>query len=249
MQTPHRLLRADAHDFDRNPPPLSTKERERHDRILDVGRSILARRGRHAVNLAGLAAALRITASTLRRYFPDLDALLCEILRLHVRDIAREIGKIPHDAPDRNQQRRAAYLAFTRTALGGFTEAHLLLVRDRHTLPDDSLSAIEQTRIALGFNLAGGMAYEALSHLDNPFLTPARIEAILALPEAAEIIPTVTAAPTRVATEIPPLTPANIAFTDWQDTTTLDDEKPGAWIYTAGIPPVRHDNVSRGPPP
>jgi AcrR family transcriptional regulator len=242
MQTSHRLLRADAERFDRNPPPLSAKERERHDRILEVGRSILAHRGRHAVSLVGLAVALRMAPPTLRRHFPDLDALLCEILRTHLREIAVEIGKIPHTAPDRNQQRRAAYLAFTRTALGGFTEAHRLLVRDRHTLPDDLLAAIEETRIALGFNLAGNMAHEALSHLDNPFLTPARIEAILALPEEAEIIPPhhVTAETQPAAAPEPAPPPA---FNDWGATATLAGEKPGDWIYAAGIP-----KLSRGPP-
>jgi AcrR family transcriptional regulator len=241
MQTPHRLLRADAQEFDRNPPDLSPRERARHDRILEVGRAILARRGRHAVSFTGLAAALRMAPATLRRHVPDLDALLCEILRQHLRDIATEIGKIPHAAPDRNRQRRAAYLAFTRTAFGGFTEAHLLLVRDRHTLPDDVLPAIEETRLALGGNLAGDMACEALSHLDNPFLSPARIEAILALPEPAEIIPE------PVSLEIPPPSspppPQSLAHNHWCETTTLANEKPGSWIYAAGIP-----TMSRGPP-
>jgi len=254
MQTPHRLLRADAACFDRNPPLFSAKERERHDRILEVGRSILARRGRHAVSLAGLAVALRMTSPTLRRHFPDLDALLGEILRQHLHEIAVELGKIPHDAPDRNRQRRAAYLGFTRTALGGFTEAHLLLVRDRHTLPDDLLSTIEETRFLLGGNLAGDMACEALSHLDNPFLSQARIEAILALPEKSEILPTATAAPIQAATAAPikatadpappaPAPPPPLAPDHWQSTATLDGEKPGDWIYAAGIP-----SVSRGPP-
>jgi len=242
MQTPLRLLRADAQDFDRNPPDLSPREWAQYDRIVEVGRSILARRGCHAVSLAGLAQALRMAPTTLRRHFPDMDALLGTILRQHLRNIAIEIGKIPHSTPDLHRQRRAAYLAFTRTALGGFTEAHLLLVRDRHTLPDDILPSIEQTRLALGGNLAGDMACEALSHLDNPFLAPPRIEAILALPEAAEIIPAAIArAPIAAKIQPPPKLPA--AENQWQETTTLENATPGAWIYTAGIP-----KVSRAPP-
>jgi hypothetical protein len=53
-----------------------------------------------------------------------------------------------------------------------------------------------------------GLAYEALSHLDNPFISPARIEVILALSEPAETIAEPVAAEPVAAETLPPRPPA-----------------------------------------
>jgi AcrR family transcriptional regulator len=180
MHTPHRILRADAEDLERTPPELTQREQERDDRILTLGQGIMARRGSHALTMSGLAQALRIGAGTLRRHFVDLDALLAALLHRHLRDIVRALAEIPQDAPNRPQKLRAAYLAFTRSDLGGLTEAHLLLVRDRHLLPEDLLTPIERRRQAIGDRLAPGQAEAALGLLDMPCLDAPRIEAALA---------------------------------------------------------------------
>src|SRR5271163_3368876 len=143
MRTPDRILRADAQNLERDPPDLTPREQEQLTRILTLAEGILARRGIHTMTATGLAHALSIGPGTLRRHFSDLDVLLATLIRGHLRKIAHALREVPQDAPDRPQKLRAAYLAYTRATQGGFTEAHLLLVRDRHLLPEDLLAPIE----------------------------------------------------------------------------------------------------------
>jgi AcrR family transcriptional regulator len=180
MRTPDRLLRADAEDLERDPPELTPREQEQYTRILTLSEGIMARRGTHTMTLTGLAHALSMGAATLRRHFSDLDALLATLLCRHLRKLACAINKIPHDAADRPQKMRAAYLAYTRTDLGGYTDAHLLLVRDCNLLPEDLFTNIEGTRRDLGDILAYGHSEAALNLLDTRTLDAACIEAALA---------------------------------------------------------------------
>jgi AcrR family transcriptional regulator len=180
MRTPDRLLRADAEELERDPPELTHRELEQFNRILTLAEGILARRGIHTMTLAGLAHALCIGTATLRRRFSDLDILLATLLRRHLRKLAYAVSKIPHDAADRPQKMRAAYLAYTRTDVGHYTDAHLLLVRDRHLLPEDLLTGIEATRRDLGNTLAHGFSEDVLTLLDLRTLNASRIEATLA---------------------------------------------------------------------
>jgi AcrR family transcriptional regulator len=179
MNTPARILRATAERHHRRPEP-TPRQLASEDRILAVARTVMAEHGRDTITLAGMALALRIAASTLRHYFCDLDALLSEILCRHLQRLAYALGDVPHDAPDRLPRMRAAYLAHTRTIQGGFTEAHLLLVRDRHLLPGDLLPRIEALRHDLGDILAYGHAEEVLALLDDRELNAPAIEARLA---------------------------------------------------------------------
>ena len=167
MRTPNRILRADAEQLERDPPDLSPREAEQFTRILTVAEPILARRGIHTMTLPGLAEALRMSPRTMRRHFSDLDALLATLLRRHLRKLAYAIGKVPNDAADRAQKMRAAYLAYTRTDLGFYTDAHLLLVRDRNLLPEDLFTNIEGARRDLGDTLAYGHSEAALNLLDT----------------------------------------------------------------------------------
>jgi AcrR family transcriptional regulator len=180
MRTPDRLLRADAEELERNPPDLTPCEAEQYTRILTLAVGIMARRGMHTMTFSGLAHALCMGTRTLRRHFSDLDALLATMLRAHLRKLAYAIGKIPHDAADRPQKMRAAYLAYTRTDLGTHTDAHLLLVRDRTLLPEDLFTTIERTRRDLGEMLAYGHSEAALNLLDTCSLEAPCIEAALA---------------------------------------------------------------------
>jgi len=196
MHTPPRILRAEIEDIPGARQRLSARERERQAVILAAGRRVLVNHGRAGIRLADLAIALGMAPATIRRYFPDLDDLLGEILRTHLLAISSAIGEALRNAPAPTQAAtnganpgataahrqaiaRAAYLAATRTVLGGHTEAHLLLMRERHHLPPDLFAAIEGTRAALGEVLAGDHWAEALGLLDLPELSPAMIEGML----------------------------------------------------------------------
>jgi AcrR family transcriptional regulator len=192
MHTPPRILRAEIEDIPGARPRLSARERERQAVILAAGRRVLVNHGRAGIRLADLAIALGMAPATIRRYFPDLDDLLGEILRTHLLAISSAIGEALSNAPattncanpgaiaaHRQATARAAYLAATRTVLGFHTEAHLLLMRERHHLPPDLFAAIEGTRAALGEVLAGDHWAEALGLLDLPELSPAMIEGML----------------------------------------------------------------------
>ncbi len=188
MHTAPRLLRAEIEDIPGARPRLSARERERQAVILAAGRRVLVNHGSAGVRLSDLATALGMAPATIRRYYPDLDELLGDILRTHLLAISSAIGEALRAAPTpasqarpahRQATARAAYLAATRTVLGGHTEAHLLLLRERHNLPADLLAGIEGTRDALGEVLAGDLGAEALGLLDMANLSPAMIEGML----------------------------------------------------------------------
>jgi len=179
----------------------------------------MAELGRGAITFTSMALALRMVRSTLRHHFCDLDELLAAILHRHLRRLAEAIGAAAaYDDPNRLPKMRAAYLAHTRTLLGGYTEAHLLLVRDRHLLPADTLANIEAIRRDLGNILAYGHADEALDLLDSRFLAAARIEEFIAIITAPATEPATTAAAPRPPAE-PPTTPPQAPKTrpSWAD--------------------------------
>jgi AcrR family transcriptional regulator len=180
MHTPIRTLRDDIEDIPGARRYLSTRELDRQDLIRAAAARIMARHGRLAITITGLAGALCLSPGTIKRLFPDMDALLIDIVRGHLRGISNAIAAIERDDPACFARRRAAYLAFTRTPMGNPTEAHLLLLRDRHTLPPDALQSLEEFRHSIGECLAGKQAAIALNLLDMPDLMPAEIEACLA---------------------------------------------------------------------
>ena len=223
---PARILRASA-DNRHQRPEQTPREIEREERILAVAQTVMAEHGRHEISFTSMALALRMVRSTLRHHFCDLDELLAAILHRHLRRLSYAIGEVPQDAPDRLPKMRAAYLAHTRTILGGYTEAHLLLVRDRHLLPAELLTSIDFIRHNLGDILAYGHAEEALDLLDSRYLSAARIEefiAILTAPQAEPARPPITAAAPLPPAE-PPTTPAQAP------------KPPPAWLDLAFEPP------------
>jgi AcrR family transcriptional regulator len=174
--TPARILRtyADSQPNARRYQP--PKEREMEEYIVQAAKPVLARAGRITTSIAGLAFAIRVPPATLRRHFPDLDALLGEILVRHLRTISDALGKITNADPNCKAARRAAYLAATRTPYGGPTETHILLLRDRHALPPDLADSIEAMRQSIGDLLAYPDGPAALALLDTPGIDPAKIE-------------------------------------------------------------------------
>jgi len=209
MHTPARILRATVENRHRRPAP-TIRELEREDRFIAGAQTAFAEHGRNNVTLTGMARALRTSAAMLRHCFCDLDALFAEILHRHLTSLAQAFGAVPYDDPDAFPKRRAIYLALTRTALGGFTEAHILLVRDRNLLPDDLLPTLEAHRYSIGLLLAGPLAEDALAMLDTPIWDLEKIETLLAAitPQTAEHPgPPAAQPPAPAATEPPPPPP------------------------------------------
>ena len=196
MPIPARIIRRQCDDLPGQRPKTSWAEQDRRDRILDGAQSIMATYGRAAIRLTDFALGMRMAPATIRRAFPDMDYLLAEILYRHLRAIVAAMAKVAYDAPNRDQARRSAYLAATRTALGGPTDAHILLTRDRHLLPPDEAEPLDALRLSIGDMLAGPNAVAALALLDTPELTPAEIETALAALTSAD-------APARPASSRP----------------------------------------------
>jgi AcrR family transcriptional regulator len=210
--TPARILRtyADSQPNARRYQPA--KEREMEDHILRAARPVLARNGRIYTSIAGLAFAIRVSPATLRRHFPDLDALLGELLHRHLRAISDELGKIPQGTLNCHAARRAAYLAVTRTPYGGPTDAHILLLRDRHALPPDLAESIEAMRQSIGDLLAYPNGPLALAMLDTPCTDPTQIETMFAALTPASA-PKEEPAPAPLPTASPPLNRASLTGT------------------------------------
>jgi AcrR family transcriptional regulator len=222
MHISARIIRAEAEALGCLPKFLTDRERERRDNILRLGRAVLAKHGRDRVRFIDIAVGLNLTRAAVRRHFVDLDALLGDILRRHLRALIAELAKIAQNAPDRDRKRRAAYIAATRTPMGGLTPDHLLLVRDLKLLPEDERIPIELLRDEIGKIVAGDRFEAALELLDLPYLDANDVEAKLGRPTAPVLVQP-TAQPRGV---IPP-----------------ELEVAGAWIYNAGFP-----NQSRAPP-
>ena len=184
MPAPHRTIRAIAENQSKSPHDLSPRERDRHAAILDVAQASMAELGASEVTLAGLAFALHLTAAALRRQFADTASILAELLHRHLRSLTAALAAVPATSENPQAARRAAYLAATRSPLGGLLAPHLLLVRDRNTLPPDLLDDIEHVRASLGMALAGDRGHVALALLDSPYLGLPAIEAALAVTEA-----------------------------------------------------------------
>ena len=94
MSTPARILRATA-DSHHQRPELSPRQLACEERILAVSQTVMAVHGRDTISFTTMALALRMVRSTLRHYFCDLDVLLSEILRRHLRRLAYAIGDVP----------------------------------------------------------------------------------------------------------------------------------------------------------
>lgn len=178
MHIPFRTARSIADDLI-GVPYLTARQRERQANIITVATELFARYGKDHCTMGLLAHAVRIATHTLRWHFSDLDAVLHEILRAHLAGLAKYLGDVPYEAPNYQQRKRAAFLEYTRR-YGGFTNQHLLLVRDRASLPPDLLDSIENTYQALGAGLAGDWGTDVLDMLDTQRLSPEEIEIRLA---------------------------------------------------------------------
>ena len=160
-------------------PRFSSRELDREARIIAAATSTLARFGRANVTFNTFALGLRLSPATIRCHFPDLDTLLAEILYRHLAAIAAAMGEAPA-GDDLQAARRAAYVSATRSGFNAPLDAHLLLVRERYSLPADLAEPVEHLREQIGFMLAGAHGDTALSLLDTPDLLLPQIETMLA---------------------------------------------------------------------
>lgn len=180
MNIPARILRAQADALGAGPPALSPREQAQQERVLTAAAQMMAAHGRRSVTWRGLAGALGMSPMTIKRMFCDLESILAEILSRHLRDIAAKFGEIPKDAANPQAARRAVYLACTRTGFGGPTERHLLLLRDRHSLPPDLAEPLEALRQSVGDMMGYPYGPAVLTLLDSQGLPGPEIETMLA---------------------------------------------------------------------
>ncbi len=180
MKPSHRALRDRIDAIPGNHPSLTAREQDRQEQIVTAGRTLFAEFGASSFTLSAFALALRMSPAIIRRHFIDLDSLLVHILNRHLLTLSTVMGTLPRSANDRHAARRRAYLAHTRTPLGGLTEAHLILVRDRHLLPQTDRDRIETIRANLANLMAADHAGTVMELLDMPTMDLADIDAVLA---------------------------------------------------------------------
>jgi AcrR family transcriptional regulator len=229
MRPTPRALRNHIDSLPGNQPRLNAREQDRQEQIVTAGRALLAEFGARSFTMAAFALALRMSPASIRRHFIDLDSLLVHILHRHLLTLSTTMGTLPPGANDKQAARRSAYLAHTRTALGGLTEAHLLLVRDRHLLPPDDLDRIEDIRANLAPLLSGEHANAVLSWLDTPTMGLADIDAILAArTERAAPARQPSPAPSRPIFKLPPPGTRQATWPEsWQRSASTTEARAG----------------------
>jgi AcrR family transcriptional regulator len=242
METPLRIIRAHVDNRCHNRPVPTDKQREREERIISTALTMMADFGGDTITMRKLAVTLRMSPATIRHHFIDIESILAEILFRHLTDIYRAIGKIPREHPTWRVAARGAYIEATRTFWGSFTEPHQLLLRARHTLPEDLAKPIAEMRTLIGQALAGEDAETAFTLLDAPHLDAADIEAMLAVRLAKDAPQTAAPKPAAPAKPAPPPTtpPHKRHYKNWKLERRLKSAKKNA----ARASPAPHD-----PPP
>ncbi len=213
-----------------NQPHLTAREQDRQEQIVTAGRTLLAEFGANSFTLPAFALAMRMSAASIRRHFIDLDSLLVHILNRHLLTLSTVMGSLRPGANDKHAARRSAYLAHTRTPLGGLTEAHLLLVRDRHLLPQTDRDRIETIRANLATLMARDHADAVMEWLDTPTMDLADIDAILAARAAAHTAPPPQPAPAppRPIFKLPPQSARQTAWpAPWQGNASATQARAG----------------------
>jgi AcrR family transcriptional regulator len=236
--TPARILRAIAESLPNGQHKPAPRDLEWQTKILAAAEAMFIQLGFAAVTMAQFATSLRTTPTTIRRHFCDLDAILAEILHRHLQAIAKAIGDIPANTPNRHAAARAAYLAATRTPYNAPTGRHLLLLRDRHALPPDMAASVENLRASIGALIAADHSEAALTLLDSPAFHLSEVEALLASRAASAAQPS-TSPPDRPETSPPGEKPARAL------------PAPGAPIHPKPQPPSLrslHRSTSLSPP-
>jgi AcrR family transcriptional regulator len=184
MPTPTRILRALCEELDPTMHDRTTRQECQFQRIMQCAPPLLTFYNLDRITFTALAAAMRMAPVTLRFHFVDIPALLGYLIREHLRKINAAIAAVRRESPNHFQLRRAAYLAATRTPLGAHTDIHLLMLNNLANLPDDVRLPILAIQQQMASALAPpDQADFVFSMMDNPFISPRRLEAIIATPE------------------------------------------------------------------
>ena len=163
MLVPDRILRAAAERIEPALRDMTPKQQQRHERILRVAEKFFVTWGVTSVPFNGLAAALKIGPGTLRQHFVDRDCILFEILRRHLTTLKQRLADLPKKD---FRARHRAYTELTRDKDGNAAGAHLLLTRERHTLPTDLQEEIIRLYEAVGAELTATSPEQACELLD-----------------------------------------------------------------------------------
>jgi AcrR family transcriptional regulator len=182
MITPPRILRDQADRLTNRKFHFSPRQKDRETRILLVAEHVFAQNSFACVTFGNLALALAISPVTLRQHFVDLDQLLADILQRHLFALLKTLTGIAGAGKAQDAARRKAWFEATRGVMGGLTDAHKLLIRERHNLPEDLRENIDNAYYALGELLAPNYGREALALLDAESADLPVIEALLTAP-------------------------------------------------------------------
>jgi len=186
MPTPTRILRTLCEELDPSMHDRTERQERQFERIMKCAPTLLTFYNIDRITFAALATAMKMAPATLRHHFVDIPALLGHLIREHLLEINTAIAAIRRDTPNFFQLRRAAYLAATRKPLGAHTEIHLLMLNNLANLPDDVRLPILALQDQIASAIAPpGQADFVLSMIENPYITPRRLEAIIATPEYA----------------------------------------------------------------
>jgi AcrR family transcriptional regulator len=159
---------------------LSEKDLAMREEILVDARRHMARFGADSFSMAALATGIEVAVSAIIRHFCDMDYLLFKILVHHLDNIARHLAAVPLETANRQAALRAAYVNAIRTGMGGHSEGHTILLRDRHHLPPDLLEQIEARYYHLGEMLGGNFADAVLRVLEIPYQPADLLEQMVA---------------------------------------------------------------------
>jgi AcrR family transcriptional regulator len=209
---------------------LSEKDLAVREEILVDAKRHMARFGADSFSMAALATGIEVAVSAIIRHFCDMDYLLFKILVHHLDNIARHLAAVPLETANRQAALRAAYVNAIRTGMGGHSEGHTILLRDRHHLPPDLLEQIETRYYHLGEMLGGNFADAVLRVLEIPYQPADLLEQMVA-PLLARLATLESAAPSPepAAPEDWPLTAnqTNTRFSAANETETPHHWMPG----------------------
>jgi AcrR family transcriptional regulator len=252
MPTPTRILRTLCEELDPSMHDRTIREESQFQRILKCAPALLTFYNIDRITFTALATAMKMAPATLRKHFVDIPALLGYLIREHLREINAAISTIRHGTPNQFQLRRAAYLTATRKPLGAHTEIHLLMLNNLANLPDDVRLPLLEFQAQLAAALAPpGQAEFVLSMIENPYITPSRLEAIIATPESAwhetAFEPTAEAAeapapltiPTPKRPPLPHINPAALETTDPDELAAFHISAASAALHRAVSGPPR----------
>ncbi len=109
---------------------------ERRRNILDKAAQLFAEKGYARSSISELATACNASKSWLYHYYPSKEAILYDIMRLHVRELVKmSEAALAHDGSPREKFRTLA-----RNFMEIYVNAgskHVILLNDRGCLPDD----------------------------------------------------------------------------------------------------------------